>query len=72
MTKYYDSFSLTEVASPEYKLTEVLLDGEPIDINNISVDKTCTITFKHEKKDNVFGATHQVMSNDLKIPIQKG
>ena len=72
LTKYYDSFSLTEVASPEYKLTEVLLDGEPIDINNISVDKTCTITFKHEKKDNVFGATHQVMSNDLKIPIQKG
>lgn len=62
-----DPFNITEITPPGYKLTEIYVDGTLVENGEVSVDKDCTMTFKHEKKDVPSGLTHQVMRNNLKF-----
>ena len=62
------SFNITEITPPGYKLTGVYIGDTAVENGEISTDKDCTITFKHEKKDVPSELTHQVMRNSFKLP----
>lgn len=62
------SFNITELTPPGYKLTGVYIGDTAVENGEISTDKDCTITFKHEKKDVPSELTHQVMRNSFKLP----
>ena len=61
------TFNITEITPPGYKLTGIYVDGTLVENGEVSADKDCTMTFKHEKKDVPSGLTHQVMGNILKF-----
>lgn len=61
------TFNITELTPPGYKLTGIYVDDIRVENGEVSADKDCTMTFKHEKKDTPSGLTHQVMRNILKF-----
>lgn len=62
------TFYVRELTPPGYKLTGVYVDDTLVENGEISTDKNCTVTFKHEKMDTPSGLTHQVMRNIIKFP----
>ena len=61
--------NITEITPAGYKLTGIYVDDKLVENGEVSTDKDCTMTFKHEKKDTPSGLTHQVMRNNLKFSL---
>lgn len=63
------TFNITEITPAGYKLTGIYVDDTLVENGEVSVDKDCTMTFEHEKRDTPSGLTHQVMGNILKFSV---